>query len=300
MFDLISKASNISRHKNMFRSILSQKSCLKYNFSRLNIGQKIAIGYIIGIGVAALGTTGGHLIAETFIEKPAFQIRELEQKKFGFLTEIKDSVLESKSTIVVYLKNPELLENYSYYLIDRSQQIEELILEFEKFAFNELQSNDIDSHLTNIELFLKEHQETISQYQQELKNVLKKIENDKTLDIESRQKFLLEFANSEEALALDRMNRDLTEIIRESRQLELEEDAKLRRARNLENQVIQISLIVSIALAIVLCIYTSLEITRPLKKVTQVAWDAAENGNFDRKASIDTKDEIGTLVQRQL
>ncbi|MDC0833040.1 ATP-binding protein [Geitlerinema sp. CS-897] len=91
------------------------------------------------------------------------------------------------------------------------------------------------------------------------------------------------------------MNRDLTEIIRESRQLELEEDTKLRRARNLENQVIQISLIVSIALAIVLCIYTSLEITRPLKKVTQVAWDAAENGNFDRKASIDTKDEIGTL-----
>jgi PAS domain S-box-containing protein len=266
-------------------------------FTGIAIGHKIAIGYALSIGISVLGTTAGQIVSQNFIEAPALQKHEIAEQKASSLAILKDSLLNTKSDILPYLENPNLLNDYSYYLMDRAELADRSFLQLQATA-SAMEKKD--PRIADLHTFLATHQATTRSYKYELKRVLKTLSSDRdateTISPESARERLFDFISSQEVLNLQKMEDDLDKLIEETRLEDREADAVKYQAETLRIQVMYASLVLSVAIAITFGYHTSSAIARPLQKLTQVSQQATQTSNFDLQIPVSSNDEVGILA----
>lgn len=97
-------------------------------------------------------------------------------------------------------------------------------------------------------------------------------------------------------LELFRYSDELTTLIERVDAQNRTAEMALDRAESLRNRIIVASMVVSIAIATLLAIYTSHAIARPIKSVTRVAQDVTDKGDFELRSAVITHDEVGVLA----
>ena len=274
-------------------------SWLQKLIDRATIGHKIAIGYGITIGVAALGITFGLLVGDIYWKKPALRQKELSRKESSLLIELKDSMLETQYKFIPYIKNTQLLENYSDYLLVQIDRITASLSELEVATKKELKELN-GGNLQTLEPFIDKQKNTTQAYREKLVATLNQLNvgNSQTqkIDATNARKTLLDFLGSAEAFQLEKRIQELNKLITTSHDNERAANKNFTVAIQLQADIAKYSILLSVAIAILLAFLTTWLITRPLMAVTKVAQKITHESNFDLQVPVTTKDEVGLLA----
>jgi methyl-accepting chemotaxis protein len=272
-----------------------------YWFSRLKVGQKIGIGYGVLLSIAVLGTSIGFLIADRY-QNQAQKREQAAIEKLYQISQLKTSVFRVRTTqhqLLLYMDRPNLWqENYAA-LVEYVAQARQVWSEFganysienttiiydsvdEQKAVYRLLRNykGFSAYLKRTEAFFRD-------------NNPRKLSAD---EIEIARTQLFNFMHGSSVFLVDEFLDDIKSlkevIVKEYEQSKQE----LRRAEKLRLQIILGSLLLSIAIATLLAIYTSRAIARPIQTLTHVAQQVTEESNFNLQAPVTTNDEVGILA----
>src|SRR6476469_7535874 len=265
---------------------------------RLSVSQKISYGYAIALGIAICGTVGGFIIGDRYQQK-AIEAREYANQELNLLHRLQDGVLQSRShqqQFIPLTKNPALLEHEYLHFLGHKAETERVLSELQAYASSVNYQNGTNAE--GLPSFLQTYKAVPETYFRQVKEVVSKIDPvNLTLDKrEAAQKLLLEFTNGSVALKFDDFSDELTEVTKVSYQDAEYAESTLNDAERLRFQIVTASILLSVATAILLAIYTSRAIARPIRAVTHVAQRATQESNFDLQAPISSEDEVGDLT----
>ncbi len=266
---------------------------------RLAIGQKIALGYGLAIGVAVLGSTGGQLVAENFVQNPALQQRDRADREERLLSDLKIAVLEARShqqQFIPLMENPKQWEDEHSHFLGHVAKIKELFSELKSNPASHF--NNLEEDAADLEAFVATYDGVTEAYLGTLESVIEQIDPmhlppDRVSDARA---LLLQFTNSEVALEFDGLSDNLTDLIETAHQEEKNAEVALYKAERLQAGITNASLLLSVAIAAVMAYCTSRAIARPIEITTKFAQRVTEEGNFELQAPVMTADEIGGLT----
>ncbi|TAE84719.1 MAG: sensor histidine kinase [Oscillatoriales cyanobacterium] len=275
---------------------------LKHWFSCLKVGQKISLGYGLALGVAILGTTTGISIADQY-HKEAVKHEQDAIEEAQSISELEIQLLQvllHQQQILMLLENRDLLEQqYSYFLTH---------VDLFKKEWSEFKSSEGDTknpkveespaEIETVRRFLQANEEIPEAYLQQTEAILKAINAAELspAEIQIFRSQLLTFGSSPASLQLKKFLQDLEQLKVRAYKEYTEAKTEFANVQVLRVQVIAGTLTLSVAIAILLAIYTSRAIARPLQQVTNIAQEATQTGNFDLQAAVTTKDEISILA----
>ncbi|MEA5581412.1 ATP-binding protein [Nodularia harveyana UHCC-0300] len=270
--------------------------------NRWNIAKKIVYGYSIAIGISFTGTIIGLGIAYNS-EVYAYKQLNLYHKQQSLLKNLETSVSRIRL-------HPQRLAS----VLSNS-----IWFEFEKNLFTN-QTLEVNQKLDNIELFIKTyHQEleidnrqfnsllenyrvTTKLYSQTVSVFWNQVESNNLLgeQVNSRDTDLIILIKQIERVNInvkfDQLSDELIQIISHADIQEQEANNRFEKAQKLRIQVILISMLLSVAIAAALALYTTRLIAHPLELVTKVAIRITQESNFQLRANINSNDEVGTLA----
>ncbi|KOP27437.1 histidine kinase [Hapalosiphon sp. MRB220] len=278
-------------------SELKQSSGRYYNlvkrvFHRLSIRQKIILGYGLTLGVAVLGTTAGLLVGANYFQKARYQMIIADDEGHLF-SNLQGELSEIKS----YQQEILPLLNKAPMLLQKTSEFKTNLVEAEKL-FSQLEEVSKSTSQIELQAFLKQNHDTIKLYFQELQTLVGEILPlaSQPQSVDKAQKLIQLFAQSQTALDYYEFTYELNKFAKTVREFQEEADQAQNQATVLQAQIIIGSILLSTAIAVILAIYTSAIIVRPLQTLTQVAQQVTQESNFDLQVSVTTKDEVGTLA----
>ena len=115
-------------------------------------------------------------------------------------------------------------------------------------------------------------------------------------DLEMAQQILLAFVQSPEFAIFIDFPDQLAPFAAQVDQQEKAAEAALKQAETLRTQIILGSLLLSTAIAIVIALYTSRAIAKPIQTVTHIAHRVTEESNFDLQSPVKDNTEVGILA----
>ena len=269
--------------------------------SRLNLRQKIGVGYGLALAIAVTGTVIGIYVGNHY-QQEALEREKLAQKASNSLQKLQVALLQTRThqqQLIPLLNHPEAFEQeYAHIRQEHAIALEKNWAEIEIVVKDKTLVDK--SYRDRVEQFLQTHRGVTTTYLQKLTQIVrqthpKQLESPE--EIQSAQKLLLELTNSELALEFDAISDELNALVEIARQqLEQAEQAS-RDAEQLHLLIIGLSLLCSAAIASLLATYISQAISRPIQMLTDIARRSIQEGNFDLQVSIPpTEDEIGTLA----
>jgi signal transduction histidine kinase len=139
---------------------------------------------------------------------------------------------------------------------------------------------------------------TVEAYGSITESILRQVQpwNLKPDEIVPAQQELLRNNSGEVAITLDRLSEQLTQRIEAAQIQDQQASTALERAGVLRVQIIVASMLLSVAIAAVLAVYTSHAIVQPMRAVTRIAEQVTEESNFALRAPVTTRDEVGVLA----
>ncbi|OCR02757.1 two-component sensor histidine kinase [Oscillatoriales cyanobacterium USR001] len=267
-------------------------------FNRLGIRQKIGCGYALVIGIAILGTLIGRGIEGHYEE----QVREnlaIDIEKAELLTRLNINIWEvrlNQKELPSLLAKPQIFVKESSEFLDRAAQISQLLEQVQSLP-DPLEPN-IEKDYAQFKDLTAAYIETIKAYSQQLEKISLKIKssNLKPKELQIAQQSLNNFVSSEVALK----NHDFFQLSDKiAKVLRAKADDALKsydRAERLGTIILMSSLALSLALAVMLAVYTSKAIANSLEATTKIAQQVTEESNFDLQVPVTTSDEIGQLA----
>ena len=269
---------------------------------RLSVSQKISYGYGLALGIAVLGTTVGIVIGDRFQQR-ASQLHENSDQELNLLHRLQNGVLQARThqqQLIPLAEKPESFqEEYSHFL-EHTAEIKHVLSEIKSYTNSAIYQREAAAHVhaDRIPSFLQTYENVPETYFRQVDELVKQIDPSrlKLEKIQEAQKLLLSFTNGSVALKFDGLSDDLTQVIQGSYQDVKQAELALIAAETIRFQIIAASILLSIAIAILLAIYTSRAIVRPLKAATDVAQQATQESNFDLQVPITTEDEVGMLA----
>ncbi|MBE9050416.1 HAMP domain-containing protein [Nostocales cyanobacterium LEGE 11386] len=273
-----------------------------YLSNRWSIAKKISYGYTVAIGIFFIGTTSGLLLAYH---------NELHAHKQLNLSYQQQSLLKDLENAVTRIRlHPQRL----FTVLENS-----IWLEFEKNKFSE-DLNQVNDKISNLETFintypddlaidridfyhlLNNYQSTTKLYSKIIKFFWQKLEQDNLPVKETNSSYaeLIDLLKEEKGVNLnvkfEQLSDELIRIIGHAEIQKQYANTSFSNAQKLRFQVITGSMLLSVAIAAVLALYTSRLIARPLQVVTNVAQKITQESNFQLRANIKSHDEVGTLA----
>ncbi|MCP6759662.1 MAG: HAMP domain-containing histidine kinase [Fischerella sp. CENA71] len=265
---------------------------VKRVFHRLSIQQKIILGYGLTLGVAVLGTMAGLLIGTNYFQQAREQMIIADDEGHIF-SNLQGELSEIKS----YQQEIIPLLNKTPMLRQKTSEFKANVAEAEKL-FSQLEEVSQSTSQKELEAFLKQNHGTIKLYFQAFQTLLGEI-----LPLASQpqsaakaQQLIQQFAQSQTALDYYEFTYELNKFAKTVREFQEEADQAQNQATFLQAQIIISSILLSTAIAVILAIYTSAIIVRPLATLTKVAQKVTQENNFDLQASVTSKDEVGILA----
>ena len=284
--------------KNSSQNVSMQPNCLKQIFSRLRIGQKIGYGYALAISIAILGTGTGMKVGDYFRKQALIQLNVAQQQQ-ELLQNFQNSVLKARShaaRLPSVFGDTVRLKYEKNRFFREINEAKSLIYEIESFAIKNPEL--LATENTKLQAMLKRYDTIIDYYAQLIKLQLKEAEagNFSAKTIESAQLQMLRISSGQEALLLDDLADNLTELIATVKVQKLQGLAELEEAEGLLNRIILGSMLISALIAALLARNTSRAIAQPIETVTNVAHQVARESNFHLQVPVTTSDEIGVLA----
>lgn len=266
----------------------------------LKVGQKLTLGYTFVLGAAMLGTALGFLVADRYHKdalheeidavEELYQVYHLQSSVFRVRTQQHKLILYMRQPKLWHEKYPQLLQSFAdvrHEWIDfkatfRNPNRQSKDTPPEKAAYAQLMrtKNDFDNYLNQSEiLFATSNPKKLS-----------------STAISATQSQLFNFMHSPQVFTLDEFLDDIANLVEVTTAEYNHAKVELSKAEKLRFQIIAVSLLLSAAIASLLVIYMSRAIARPIQAVTHVAQQVTEEANFDLRAPVTSRDEIGILA----
>ncbi|NEQ48018.1 MAG: response regulator [Leptolyngbya sp. SIOISBB] len=271
---------------------------------RKSIAHEIGKGYVFAIGIAILGTGAGLVLGDYFQNKARAQAAIIRQEE--------KLLKDWESQVLILQAHPQRLlsvtQDSIWFQYETSKFSNDLVLletalaDVESFIQQPQTAAVIDNHQEIFDL-AQGTSTTFENYATFIRALWSTINPQgiavseqssspqrlaQALTGQEAKQFQLEFDNLLETLARLEQMSDI------SRQ---EAEAALADANRLRLNIIVISMLLSIAIAVVLATLTSRAIARPLQTVTGIAQRVTQDSNFDLQAPITTENEVGILTQ---
>ncbi|MBD2360700.1 HAMP domain-containing protein [Anabaena minutissima FACHB-250] len=266
---------------------------------KLGIGQRISLGYAITLGIAVSGTVAGFGIGRHYYQQ-ASERKQHTRNEVELLHRLQAGVLQARThqqQLIPLVKNPESYNEEYAHLLHHQAEIKNHWAELK--AFVKIKSKPAgDINLTEIPKFLQTYNDVPQQYFQELEYRIKQIQTlnlNTPKDIEKAQKILIEFTNSDLALNFDGISDDLVGIIKNSYLTTKQTNELQEQSTRISQQIVLTSITLSVGISILLALFTSRAIARPIQTLTNIARRSTEESNFNLQVNIDSNDEIGVL-----
>ncbi|QLE57447.1 ATP-binding protein [Nostoc sp. TCL26-01] len=275
-----------------FKNVIFHLSHFSRNWS---IARKIYFGYTIALGTALIGTASGLLIAY-YYEIKAYKQLNLSYQQQYLLKDLENAVSRARL-------HPQRLVP----VLDDS-----IWLEFEKDKFTE-EIEQINTRLSDIEIFVKSYPNDLALNYQEYNQLLKKYRDNTNLYNQNIKILwsriasnnlplnqLLVVLKQQKSIDIDIKFEQLSdELIRIIGHAEIQKNqayTKFNNARILRLKLIGIGMLLSTAIAALLALITSKLIARPLQVVTNIAQQITQEANFQMRVDVISNDEVGTLA----
>ena len=264
----------------------------KQRLNGLKVGQKIALGYAIALGIAILGTGTGILIGDYYENKAETQ-RENALRAIRLPATIQFNLLLAQVyqyRLVSVLLYPERLE-YQY------SQFHKHITQANS-AWDTLKASHNSRAKTEEWEELLEYDRLLEQYLNEVDSIFDRYDllNLSSENIEAARERLLIFNSGVLGIKLVEFSETLNVLLNATSEDYAAAEAAFQRARMLRYQLLILSATISITIAIALAWYTTRAIANPVRELTNVAQTVTQNSNFALQAVIATDDEVGQLA----
>lgn len=256
-------------------------------FQQLSIRQKIICGYALSLGIAVLGTSIGLVSGNRCLQNAKEKI-ELADEEIYLLSDLQGVLLEIHShqhKIISLVEQPQKLQAEDIELLSHQAEAEAVITQLNDFSRNHAQSN--------LQAMLNQHRYTITRYFEKLQIIDQHLKFQKINPIKN---LLLEFNKSAEVQKLTSFSHDLTNFTQIVKEVEESASEEQSQAVSMQSQIIITSILLSIAIASFLAVYTSKIITQPIQQLTNIAQQVTQEANFDLQVTVTTTDEVGSLT----
>ncbi len=270
----------------------------KQKISSWRIHHKIGYGYFLAIGIGFFGSLSGMLIADYFQGQGVEQLADAHIQS-QLLSNFKDAVVTAQlqsSHLVFLLEDSERLQSKKASFRENVAKAKNLQLELERF----IQSKPtwLAADPTTLQALLQTYTTNLESYARSIESRLEQIDllNLPPKKIELARQQLQMTIVGEQARNLERNYAQLSNILAMAQEQERQGEVVWEDAQGLEKFIIVISMLLSIAIAGVVAFRTSRAIAQPVVTVTRVAQQVAEESNFNLRAPVTTKDEIGSLA----
>ncbi|MBD2625975.1 sensor histidine kinase [Trichormus variabilis] len=274
-----------------------------YLSNNLNIAKKISYGYTVTIGIAAIGTITGLVIANHY-EASAQNQLFLSYQQQSLLKDLENAVVTVRlhpQRLATVLNNSIWLEFEKNKFLEDLTHVNQQLLDISKFIQSHPDNLAVDNQeLTNL---VNKYRKNTDLYTQIIKDFWLQISSNNVLiekNANSSQKKLISLLNQKEYIDLnvkfERLSDELIIIIRRADIQREQANVSFNNAQKLRVKIILGSILLSSIMAAALAFYTTILITRPLKEVTQTARKITEESNFKLRANVNSNDEVGTLA----
>ena len=284
--------------ENRSPTVATVNSWVKRSLASASIRRKIGAGYALAVGIALLGTSAGLAIGEHYQRQSFAQLTRAHQQEH-LLRELQAAILQARSHASRF---PVVLGNSLWLQYEKDEFVRSLnkakatISETERFV--NPSSNGATADTEKLQDLLKTAAITIEAYGSLTASLLEQIDpwNLKPDEILPAQQQLLRNSSGEVAITLDRLFHQLNRVIEAAQKEDMQATATLERAGELRVQIIVASMLLSVAIASALAVYTTRAIVQPIRDVTNVAQQVTEESNFALKAPVTSNDEVGVLA----
>ncbi|MEB3826872.1 sensor histidine kinase [Phormidium sp. CCY1219] len=268
----------------------------------LSIAKKIGFGYSVAIGIGVLGTAVGLAIGD-FYQKQAGKELAIAYEQQYLLSELENSVLKMRShpqRLVTVFGDSIWFEYETAKFSADVTRIHELLGQLSDFQ--ERKSTNLAVDTLGFESFLQEYKTATDAYANLIQSIWKDIDPPRLTqeEIPAAQQQLLTANSSDRANQLtvkfEQLSEQLSRLISAAKTQQLQANFKLDRAESLRLQIIIASMVLSAAIAVLVGLYTSRAIARPIRWVSEVAQQVTQRANFNLVAPVLTDDEVGALA----
>ncbi len=266
---------------------------------RLNISSKISFGYALTLGIALTGTIAGIAIGETYQQHSRNLIQDALQE-INLLHKLQTDLLKSKSLeqeLPHLLDKPELFrQRYALYQ-ERTSQLKQTWREFQSSYTNP----KVEESAQEQEAFEKLRQDYdgfVTNYFQQTKAIFQQLNQRRftPAEIEAIHAKLVDLDSSPLAVKLTKFVADIDKAVAVINEEVEEAEEALDTFARIRLQIIVVSMLISVVLAVIITLCTSQALIRPLQSVTKVAQQATQESNFELQAPVTTTDEVGIVA----
>ena len=255
---------------------------------RANIRRRISIGYVLLIGLCAVGIQASEVVSSRLIAEPAQKRLDTAYLRLARFSKIQERFLENNRLLLTLISRPELVSNYGYHLSNNAKQLQSLL---DDIAANvsilgepDRTHTEVGIGLSQLEInrFVKWCQKVGTNYNAKLTPTLERAANASSTsqnagDIQNR---LIATLSSSAVVELETCALQLDNMIVDTQNELARANSDLASAKALETQITYLSLILSALVAIALALINSWAITRPLTKVSQIAQRISREEDF--------------------
>lgn len=279
------------------------KVTLTHWLSRLQVGQKIGLGYALALGIAVSGTIAGFGLGNYHIQQST-QREESIRNEVELLHRLQTGILQVRThqqqLIPLSQHSEEFAAEYAH-ILRHQHELENTWSELRSFLKpipDSVNAPD-NKRSSDLSTFIQTYDGVPERYLGELNVLVQQIQTlnlQSPADVKQAQAILLQFTNSTLALKYDEISDDLIELIEQSYHDAGNAEQEFREAGYVAQKIVAVSIGLSIAIAILFAIFTSHAIAQPIRSLTRIAQRSTKESNFDLQAPIDSEDEIGILA----
>ncbi len=267
-------------------------------FLNATIRRKIGAGYALCVGVAILGTGAGLMLGEHY-QNQAMQAMAHTHQQEDLLTALQMAILQARShaSRLAGAVGNEVGLQYEHEAFQNSiKNAQQLLVQTEHFINN--RDNQTLTNSNELHNLLERYAIAVNVYSNFTESLLREVDtaNVKPHEIFFAQQQLSRNNSGEVAITLDQLSEQLTQMIATAQTQHQQATAILAQAGALRVKIIAASMLLSVFLAALLAVYTSHAIVQPIRHVTNVAQNVADESNFALRAPVMTEDEVGILA----
>jgi len=269
---------------------------------RWSIFKKIAGGYLLVIGVAALGTTVGLAVGDYYQRQAQSDLKRAEDKEL-LLLELDRAVMQMLShpqRLVQVLGESIWFDYEQAKLLSQMNVAQQKLEELEKFIDNQPTEGATDGR--DMADLLPTYAVTIAAYVELIESWWGQVKPSalQGAEIPAARLQVWELMASKQAIEMgiefERLSERLNILVAQTNQEKEDAQMQLESAHALRLRIVAVSVVLSAGIAALIGFYTSRQISRPIEWVNQVARRVTENSNFQLLAPVLTNDEVGSLA----
>jgi len=269
--------------------------------NRYQVSQRITVGFAAALGLAFAGTSAGVVIGNFYQDK-ALIAEAHSREEVALFSQLQAGVLQARThqqQLIPLAEFPEGFRDEYSHIIDHAQTIERVWSDVIAFKAEAKDKRKGEESFELTDAFFETYAGVPEAYLAKLAGLVESIDLDTLntpVEVAAVQQRLLEFTNSDLAIAFDGISDDLSGIIDSAEDELAESRQSADAAHRLRNRIIIASMLLSSVTTALLACLISRSINKPLAALKATAVQITESDSFELRATVMGKDEVGTVA----